>query len=247
MPLGALLGAGSTLLGGFLSNRANKKASRASLRASQPINVTGPFGSAIFGEQGLQGTLAPGFQSQLNQLLQAGNVNAGRIGAFDFDQSRSQELERLKAVALPEEERRRSQVMAEQARRGRLGFGVGQPRTGAMANPELGALAEAESLASLLRQQQAQGFATQEFGNLLGFQGSLQNQQMGLAGFPTQQAASLLGGQLQPAAAAFAGIPGTQQAQLYQGLFSEINRRLGKAFSQPPRGFPDFQSGPRRS
>lgn len=219
-----------------MSNRANRKASRASLAAAQPINVTGPFGSAIFGPQGLQGTLAPGFQNQLAQLLQAGQANAGRIGAFDFDQSRSQELERLKAVALPEEQRRRQQVMAEQARRGRLGFGVGQPRTGALANPELAALAEAESLASLLRQQRAQDFATQEFGNLLGFQGSLLGQQAGLAGLPTQQAASLLPGQLQPAAAAFAGIPGTQQAQLYQGLFSEINRRLGTAFSQPQGG-----------
>jgi len=201
------------------------------LRNADPLQYQGPGGMAqVFDPESR--TLAQGFNAGSylhNQKVALGNLfNTAAAGASDPNFVGS-EVDRLREIARPQEDRTRAALQSRLFSQGRLGAGIGGGRTGQFYNPETAALEEAFANVDLNRVAAARGEQQRLFGNSLGASEMLQNlfllpaQATGMSQRP--------GGTISPgfANAAAQGANFTNQANLF-GLGQQVQQN--KLFGQ---------------
>ena len=222
-PLGAALSLGSSVLGGFLSNNSREDAAAAAAAAAQANNVSGPFGSIIFGPGGAQGQLSKPFRQILGQSQQGALSRVRQLNAFNRPQVEANALERFRALSRKPEEDALSRLRSNLNKRGRLGVGGGEDN----ANPELAAFFEAQARADLGRQQAAIGEADAREAALLNQFLALQGASSDLSTLPIR--AGQLGVQSRTPAgiAALAANPGLARANQFDSFFASLASGIG--------------------
>lgn len=159
----------SAIAGPLIGTAANKflsggqdRAARDAIRQSAARNIAGPIGGFDAGSGRV--ILSAQFQDLLDDLKVNRQRTASTLNDPNFIQA---EIDRLRDIALPQENRTRDRLRAQQFAQGRLGLGVGGGRTGQLFNPQSAALEEALANADLARVGAARGEQQRLFGNLV--------------------------------------------------------------------------------
>lgn len=238
--INAIIGIG----GSVYANSSREDAAQAAIDAGRPLDVKFPGGEVDFSKGALKGKLSPALQQQLKELQKQTRRAGNRLDRFSIGEAEDSALSRFRELTNPTNVRRRAEVTNAQFQRGRLGLGTPQPRTGAFANPELGALAEAEAFQDSLMSQQAVDFARQEEARLINNYFTALTGQQQLAGFPLSQAGIGIGASANPALAQLAGASGFSQANsidaFVAALGKDIGQRVQGAFSRNTQPGFDF-------